>query len=304
VKNVFVLAPIVFAAPTLFGDGEPPEIGLVVETAGTALLAFAAFCLLSSGFYCINDVFDADEDRMHPIKRHRPVAAGEIPRRTALVLGVVLVAAGVMLGAVVNWSLAIVALAYAALQVLYNVGLKRAMLVDVVAVAIGFGLRAAAGAVAIDVRVSVWLLLCVFFLCLYLGFVKRLFDLSSAEAGGAADWTQPAGYEDRILLGVSATLSVVTFLMYALSDHAQSIFGTRALGFALLTPLVVIAIHRFYARASKGRSDSPLRALVEDRAVLASIVLFAAGTFATLYAPGVDRALEAVFYVTEQTIAP
>ncbi|MHC5002336.1 MAG: UbiA prenyltransferase family protein [Planctomycetota bacterium] len=312
VKNVFVLVAPVFALPPFIGTLTDDPAGVDVGPVGPALAAtaaaFVAFCLLSSGFYCINDVFDVRSDRMHPVKRRRPVATGEVGLRTAAVLGVALVAGGILLGALINLALAVILLIYAVLQVLYNVRLKRAMLVDVVTVATGFALRAAAGAVAIEVQISIWLLLCVFFLCLYLGFVKRLCDLTSAEAQGSAGWTPAAGYDDRSelnwLLGISAVLAIVTFLMYTLSGHAQEIFGARAVGLSLLTPLVIISIHRFYRRARVGLSDSPLAALREDRAVMASVILFAAGTLATLYVPGMDRAIVSLFYLTGEAGSP
>jgi 4-hydroxybenzoate polyprenyltransferase len=192
--------------------------------------------------------------------------------------------------------------------VLYNARLKRVMLVDVVTVALGFALRAAAGAVAIEIPISVWLLLCVFFLCLYLGFVKRLCDLVAAEHEAGTTWHSPAGYRSRHeldwLLGVSGVLAVVTYLMYAMSAHAWRLFGLRAFGFAVMTPLVLIAMHRFYRRAGLGSSDSPLAALREDRIVLASITLFVAGTVLSLYAPGLDTLFGKVFVSVHGTAGP
>ena len=290
VKNVFVL-PAPVAAGAAAAQLDPAA---VTHTA----VAFAAFCLVASGFYAINDVADAESDRRHPVKRHRPVASGAVRPGVALVLGAVLVAGGLGLGFALNARLGWVLAAYAALQAAYNVRLKRALFVDVVAIAIGFGLRAAAGAVAIDVRVSVWLILCVFFLCLYLAFIKRLCDISSAEAKGTADWQPPAGYdraELNWLLAISAVMAVMTYVVYALSEHARSIFGDRTIAFALMTPLVLIAIHRFYRRANVGASDSPMAILLEDRAVLASVGLFALGTLATFYVPLVEQIIERIF---------
>jgi 4-hydroxybenzoate polyprenyltransferase len=297
-KNIFVLPALVFSLPSdLAADGDPASIvlPLLIRT----LAAFAAFCLISSGFYAINDVLDAEEDRQHPVKRRRPVASGAIPAGRAVVLGVILIALSLALAALVNWLLVLVLMLYAALQASYNLRLKRVMLVDVVAVATGFALRATAGAVAIEVRISVWLLLCVFFLCLFLGFIKRLCDLSSAAKAGDEDWKSPAGYDDRMelnwLLGISAMLAIVTYLMYALSIHARALFGSRAIGFALLSPLVVITIHRFYRRASRGDSDSPLAALLEDRVVFVSVLLFSAGVVVTLFVPAVQQVLDELF---------
>ena len=287
-KNVFVLPAVVFS-------DKLSEPGAIVQAA----VAFAAFCLLSSGFYAINDVLDAERDRAHPIKRQRPVASGAVSPRAAVTLGLTCALAGLGLGWMVNLPLVAILLSYAVLQVLYNALLKRVVFVDVVAIAIGFSLRAAAGAVAIEVEMSIWLLLCVFFLCLYLGFVKRLCDISSAAQAHDIVWRPSAPYNDRDelnwLLGISAVLAVVAYLMYTLSSHAWELFGARALGLALLSPLVLIAIHRFYRRARQGTSDSPLSALRHDRAVLAAVVLFVLGVFASLYLDFVQTILETLF---------
>lgn len=310
VKNVFVLPAPVFALPTLMkgAGGSAFEHLDLTSLAVATSIAFMAFSLLASGFYCINDALDVHEDRLHPVKCRRPVASGAVSVRTAVILGIILIAIGIAGGFAVNRLLGLILVTYALLQTLYNAGLKRVMFVDVVAVAIGFALRAAAGAVAINVQISVWLILCVFFLCLYLGFIKRLCDIASAEAAGKTDWRSPAGYDDRMelnwLLGVSGVLAVMTYLMYALSDHARSIFGAKTIGFAIMSPFVLIAVHRFYRRASHGLSDSPLAALRQDRAVLASVLLFAVGTLLTLYVPSVEQALSRIFLITPTVHAP
>src|SRR5579864_9186645 len=251
-KNVLVLAPLVFSRrlPAWSADWR-------------ALVAFLCFVLLSSGFYCINDALDVNEDRAHPVKRLRPVAVGQITPRAAMMLGLWLILAGIAAGFSVRLLLGTMCLLYVVLQIAYNGRLKRVMMVDVTAVALGFVLRTAAGAAAIKVQLSIWLALCVFFLTLYLGFIKRLCDLSTAEraaaqAGqaGLGGWHSIAGYDSRSelnwLLGLTAVLAVMTYLMYALSEHTEQIFHSSSIGigFAILTPLVVIAIHRFYRRAS------------------------------------------------------
>ena len=300
VKNVFVLPALAFSLPTLLANDHDAGLWNEIQPLlGPTLVAFAAFCLISSGFYGINDVLDVKSDRLHPIKRLRPVASGAISPVVALVFSMALIAGAFALASWVSRNLALVLAMYALVQSLYNILLKRVMLVDVVAVAIGFALRATAGAVAIEVQISVWLIMCVFFLCVYLGFVKRLCDLSSAQTHGARQWHSVAGYDDRNelnwLLGVSAVLAIVTYLMYALSDHAWSIFGSRSIGFALLSPLVMITIHRFYRRASTGESDSPLQALRSDRTVAVSVMLFVVGVLVTLYVPAVQTVLDELF---------
>lgn len=299
VKNVFVLVPIVFY---LAGEGSRTAPGEVRAQMIAVALAFVSFCLASSGFYAINDALDAAEDRTHPVKRRRPVASGAVPSTTAFALGAALVATSMVTALLVNGTLLVVVALYAILQVAYNLRLKRVVFVDVASIALGFCLRAVAGAVAINVSISVWLVLCVFFLTLYLGFTKRLCDLTSAEnarrAGQAILWKQRAGYGSRDelnwLLAVGGVMTVLMYLMYALSDHARRLFGERATGFALLSPFVLVVIHRFYRRANYGLSDSPLETLTQDRAVLVAVTLFVGGIAATLFVPQVAVFLRTV----------
>lgn len=301
IKSVFVFVPIVF---WLAGAGRATPLDEAMVRLLDAAIAFVAFCLVASGFYCMNDALDAPEDRTHPVKRRRPVASGAVSVRAAWTLGISLVLASLAVAATVRMALVGVIVFYVLMQVAYNLRLKRTPFVDVGTISLGFVLRAIAGGVAVDVPVSIWLLLCVFFLTLYLGFIKRLCDLSSAEnarrAGVQVSWRPRAGYESRDelnwLLAVSGVMTVLMYLMYALSEHARSLFGARAAGFALLSPLVVVVIHRFYRRANQGLSDSPLEILTHDRTVLVAVLCFTAGTLATLFVPQVAAFLEAQLY--------
>lgn len=300
IKNVFVLIPIVF---WLAGPGRSTPVDEAMVKMRLAAVAFACFCLVASGFYCINDALDAPQDRTHPVKRRRPVAAGEISARMALVLGVALIAASLALAVVVGRGLVTVVAIYALLQVGYNLRLKRVPFVDVATIALGFCLRAIGGGVAVTAPISVWLLLCVFFLTLYLGFIKRLCDLASAEsarrAGATVEWKPRAGYGSRDelnwLLAVGGVTTILMYLMYSLSEHARQLFGERAVGFALLSPFVMVVIHRFYRRANLGLSDSPLETLTQDRAVLVAVLCFVAGTLAVLFVPQVADFLTVQF---------
>ncbi len=276
-KNVFVLVPVIFWLP---GEGRMEGARAASELVGGVAWMFAAFCLAASGFYAINDAIDARSDRMHPVKRRRPVASGAIGSVQALVAGVALVAGALACAAMVSKAAVAVLAAYAVLQVAYNLGLKRVAFLDVTCLAVGFCLRAAGGAIAIDIAISVWLLLCVFFLTLYLGFMKRQCDMVSASRDGTA-WTTSAPYRGTAeldwLMGVSATMTTLML--------------------ALLTPLVLLVVYRFWRRAAEGRSDSPLAALIEDPLVRLGIAGFAAGAWAVLYVPGVQSVLERVLLV-------
>jgi 4-hydroxybenzoate polyprenyltransferase len=192
---------------------------------------------------------------------------------------------------------------YVALQVAYNAKLKRVRLVDVSTVATGFVLRAIAGALAIGIEVSTWLVVVVFALTLFLAFVKRLGDLRAAELararGEGADWRPRAGYDSaedlNWLLAVTGSVTMMAYLVYSLSDHARGIFGVRATGFALLAPLVFVVIHRMYLRANLGKADSPVGAVVADKGARAATVLFVSGVLAVLFWPPAAEALDAVF---------
>ena len=303
VKNLFVVPAFFFALPMVnreaiaSGDAAP-WVELVVLT----ILTFIAFCLVASSVYAFNDVCDAASDRNHPIKRKRPVAAGDVTATQALSISLVLLVVGLVLGFFVGLGVGVVLSLYLLLQCAYNGGLKRIMLVDTSILAAGFGLRSAAGAMAISVPISIWLLGCVFFLTLYLAFTKRLCDLSSEELRGDGNWRSPAGYNNRIelnwLLGVSATLAMVAYLVYAMSDHAMDLFGTRAFGFALLSPLILISIHRFYRVSSEGQTDSPLDALMSDMVLAIAVLLFGIGILVVLYVPQVQELLGEIFDVS------
>jgi len=294
-KNSFVLLAFVFWAANAVRTQTAEEVW---AKGGAVVLAFVAFCLVASGFYAINDAIDAAKDRGHPVKARRPVASGAVTVTQAVGLGCTLIAGALAVGFTTDEGLGWAVALYGFLQVLYNLGLKRIAFVDVTTIAAGFALRAAAGALAIDVQISVWLVLCVFFLCLYLGFIKRMCDLVAAERAGSR-WSSSAGYRGREelqwLLGVSAVVTTLMYLSYTLSAHTWALYGPRAYGLAMLTPVVLLAIHRFWRRANDGSSDSPLDALRNDRVVLGSIVLFFALLGVVMFVPQAAEVLDRVF---------
>ena len=297
-KNAFVLVPVVF-----WMAGDPAGREDVPGHLLKALLAVISFSMVGSGFYAVNDALDAEEDRKHPVKRRRPVASGRVRPSTAVAIGVLLIAASLVVAWWVRPSVLTVIVIYVALQVAYNARLKRVRLVDVVTVASGFVLRAIAGALAVGIAVSTWLVVVVFALTLFLGFVKRLGDLRAAELAAArgevTGWKPRAGYDSAEdlngLLAVTGSVSMMSYLVYSLSDHARGIFGVRATGFALLAPLVLVVIHRLYLRANSGRADSPVAAVVADRSARLATVLFVVGVLAVLYWPPVAEAIGSVF---------
>src|SRR2546421_3400123 len=194
-KNLLVFAGIVFAA----------KLGDAVRW-GEALAAFGAYCALSSAAYLVNDLRDREHDRLHPVKRERPIARGELSATAAVAIAVVLTLGAVAVGAWLGWASLGLLAGFAALQLGYSFGLKHVVLVDVLAIGGLFVIRAAAGAVAVDVRISPWLLLCTALLALFLALAKRRGGLRPLGPRGTPG---PAGPEGRPLGLVAPPASAV-----------------------------------------------------------------------------------------------
>jgi len=257
VKNVFVAAPLVFAQ----------RLGHVHDLIRCGL-AVLAFCALSGAVYAFNDVRDVEADRHHPSKRHRPIAAGQLSERAALISSALLAAAALAGCLLIHWKLAAVAALYLAQNAAYTLRLKQIAFVDVGLIASGFLLRVIAGAFAIGVPTSGWLLLCTALLALLLGFGKRAHELAWATAHGEPTTTRVAlaGYRLdvlRVALLVLAVASCAAFGAYTLDVHTVAEFGTNRLIYS--APFVAIAIVRFLMLAVWRPTDvSPTEAMLKD----------------------------------------
>jgi 4-hydroxybenzoate polyprenyltransferase len=300
-KNIFVIPALIYSGQWRRFIPETRQWELDWAAIGRTVGAFVAFSLLASAIYAINDTLDAEKDRQHPVKRKRPVASGAISPAAAstfaLVLAVAAFGLSISIDPAAPW-LTLTLVMYVLLQIAYNAGLKRIMLLDVMAISSGFVIRALAGGAAVPVRVSLWLVLCVFFLCLYLGFVKRMCDLKSAERNNS-HWKSPAGYDHESdiswLLCFSGVLAILTYILYALSPQTGRLFGHRSVAFVLMVPIPVLVMHRMYMGAKRGDSDSPLGAIKDDPLVIIGCVLFAGFTVVVLSVPGLDSFLQQFF---------
>jgi len=248
-KNVFVAAPLLFSGR--FADP---------EAWAECLAAIVAFCALSSAVYLINDVCDRRRDRAHPVKSMRPIASGRLSVVAAVLAAVVLLAAGLALAGVVVWAtrgpgmplggmgLLVWTLAYLATNLLYSFWLKTHMIVDVIVVAMGFVFRAMAGAAAIAVPISPWLVVCTFTLCLYLALSKRrgeIVQLPPDQAGAARETAGAYRLEDiRYMLSVSAALAILTYALYCLAPRTVDRIGSAHMIWTL--PVVVYGIFRYH----------------------------------------------------------
>jgi len=264
-KNGFVLAPIVFSG--LVGD---PEAWL------RSLFAVAAFCAASSASYLVNDVIDREADRAHPVKRARPIAAGELSVPFALASAAVLVVLAMAVAMWLGGWFPVILIAYVALVLLYSVLLKQAVFLDVLVVAVGFVLRVVGGAVAINVPVSRWILVVAYLLALYLALGKRRTELVLLGDNAGNHRTVLGQYT---LPMVDSAISVVlgaTVLAYALYTVApDTVAKVGSEGLLATFPIVLYGLFRYlYLLHKHELGGSPTKALMTDRPLLVCVVIW------------------------------
>ncbi|MEE8467849.1 MAG: decaprenyl-phosphate phosphoribosyltransferase [Planctomycetota bacterium] len=268
VKNVFVLAALFFslaeAAQAQEGIAWAAHVGQIVNV----LRALGAFCLGSSAIYLINDVMDIESDRRHPTKRERPIASGALSIPSALAAAAVCVAGSLALGwwaRTEEGNVALVVGGYMLLNLLYSLKLKHIVLVDVFVIASGFLLRVVAGGFAASALLSDWLLLCTFFLALFLALCKRRaeIDLLGEDRGShrkiLLEYT-PAFLDQAVV--VLAACTIVNYTMYTVSPETEVKFG-KGNGLLLTVPFVVFGLFRYLllVQTQKG-GGSPTRVLL------------------------------------------
>jgi 4-hydroxybenzoate polyprenyltransferase len=260
-KNLLLFAGLVFAAK--LGDA-----GRWAEAAA----AFVAYCAASSSAYLVNDLRDAPHDRAHPIKRNRPIARGELSTERALVLAAVLGVVAVAIGAALGYASLLFLVAFVALQVGYSLGLKRIVLLDVSLIAALFVVRAAAGAAAVDVRISPWLLACTALLALFLGLAKRRGELVLVGAEAAPGRPVLEGYSLRLVdryLNAVAAATVVAYVVYTATAHTPAM--------VLTAPFVVFGLARYLMLVHRHElGEEPENVLLSDRPTLACVALWVA----------------------------
>ena len=273
-KNLAVFAPLLFAR-AVFVHG----------LAARALLAFVAFCFLASGTYVFNDWIDREEDRRHPEKALRPIAARELRARTVLLLIVLCWAAGLDLGLMLGWKFAALGATYLALQLAYTGFLKHQVILDVLCIAAGFVLRVLAGGVAIDVPISGWLFLCALLLALFLGLAKRRQELVSLEEGATQHRPSLGEYSLPLLdqmLSTVAGMCILAYGLYTVAPDTGAKVGSDRLKWTL--PFVLYGILRYLFLVHRRHvTGSPERVLFSDVPTIVNLVLYAAAVFAVLY---------------------
>jgi decaprenyl-phosphate phosphoribosyltransferase len=277
-KNVFVLAPLLFAMRLT-------DLRSLAE----ALTAFVVFCMVAGAVYLVNDIVDREADRNHPEKRNRPIASGALAVETAWVAACALVVAAVGGAALWRPAVALVVALFFLANLAYSFRLKRIPVADVLIISFGFILRVVGGGLAIDVPISLWILLCTFMLSLYLGVGKRLHERVLLGDEGVKARPALRGYRldtTRRLFRLAGLGAAGAFAAYTLSERAVVNFGTRGLIYTL--PLVLVGLWRFDRLAENGnRPTPPTEALLTDPVVVVSAVLWGIAATCIIYFPGV-----------------
>jgi 4-hydroxybenzoate polyprenyltransferase len=262
-KNLLVFAGLVFAAK--LGDA-----GRWLE----AVAAFGAYCAVSSAAYLVNDLRDREDDRMHPVKRARPIARGELSPRRAVVLAAGLAAAALALAGVLGLVSVAFLLAFAGLQAAYSFSLKHVVLLDVLVIGSLFVIRAAAGAAAVDVRISPWLLLCTALLALFLALAKRRGELVLVGAQHTPGRPVLEGYSLELvdqLVAIVAASTVIAYSLYTLTARdSKALLAT--------VPFVIFGLFRYLLLVHRDDvGEEPEQVLLTD----VPIILAVAGWIAT-----------------------
>ena len=255
VKNVFVLAPVVFAK----------EI-FAPFVLSRAAAAFFVFCLLAGAVYTMNDIADREADRVHPRKRFRPIASGRVPLNWAYALAVLLVVVSFGWALTLGIPFLLVTLAYFAQNVLYSFRLKHVAYLDVTSISAGFVLRVVGGGFATHIQLSNYLLLCTAVLALFLGFGKRRHELTSAQGSAKAQRLALEAYSARgldVALVLTGLATIGAYLAYTLDSHTREFFRTDNLWLSSI--LVVLAMARFLEIVrNRPQAESPTQEMLRD----------------------------------------
>ena len=274
-KNLIVFAALIFGH-RLF---DPAAVGF-------SLAAFLIFCALSGVVYLINDVSDREADRQHPYKRFRPIAAGRLSPASALGWALVIGASAIGLAFWIRPMFAAIAVTYVGLFAGYSRVLKHVVILDVLTIAIGFVLRAAAGAVVIAVPMSQWLLVCTILGALFLGLCKRRHELTLLAGSAGQHRRILEEYNPYLLdqmIGVVTASTLMAYIIYCTSPETIEKFGTHNL--VLTTPFPIYGIFRYLYLVHQRGSGNPSEVLLTDRPLVVCIVLWGLSVVAIIYRP-------------------
>ncbi len=266
IKNFFCFAPILFAGQLLN-----------TELFTKNILAFLAFCAVSSSVYIINDIIDIEADRVHKKKRFRPIASGEISIKQAIIILIIISAITVLLSSLINLYFVITVAAYFLINLLYSVKVKHVVILDVFFISFGFMLRVIGGAAAIQVSLSSWMILTTIFISLFLAISKRRAELSQMELENLDKQRKVLNFygiefTDQMNT-IAATGTIICYALYTVSEKAVSTFHTENLIYT--TPFVIYGIFRYlYLIHKKNLGESPTQIVTKDIPIILTTILW------------------------------
>jgi len=290
VKNIFVFAALVFGRK-LFGP-----VDEVLLSIGSAVGGFLCFCMASSAAYIFNDIIDRENDKSHPEKCKRPIAAGQVSIGQGAFLAGLCVLAALFCSYLLSMSLTVVIAAYLILSTIYTLLLKDVMILDCIIISVGFCMRAVAGAIVVGVYISPWLIVCSFTLCLFLAFGKRRSEMVMLGDDGHEYRKTLAGYSMELLdhmLDVTSGLAIMCFLLYSMDSRTEKLFGTTNLVYT--SPLVMYCVFRFSALIQRGKYSGPVKIIISDRLFQIGFVFWAVACTAIIYADKLGLDLSGVW---------
>jgi len=264
IKNIFIFAPLFFSLT--FND---PEKIL------SSFYAFFVFCIAASGIYILNDIFDLEEDRQHPEKKHRPLASGQIKKKTAYIVMSALLLSALVISYIINLDFSFVLIGYIIINVLYSINLKHISVLDIVIIALGFLLRVVAGGVVTGIEISMWLIIMTFLLAIFLGLAKRREDVI-LSGKGLKTRKNIDGYNLEFInasMVLMAGVIIVSYILYTVSPDVQEKFKTHNLFYTSF--FVVVGVLRYMQITFvEENSGNPTNLLYKDKFLQAVIILW------------------------------
>lgn len=274
VKNLFILAPLLFGKRLT-------DVSAVIS----ASMAFMVFCLLASAVYIFNDIQDAKEDAAHPEKRDRPIASGDLPASLAMIWATVLVLVAGGLGSMLGWAFFSICVLYILLMIAYCLVLKKMIVLDAMTIATGFVIRVVAGAIAVNVATTHWLIACTFLLALFLAFTKRRQELLSLSEEAAGHRQVLGTYTVKYLEQVNIIIigaAIVCYALYTVAPETIDKFGTDSLIYG--TVFVMYGMLRYLALVSDPqKGGNPSKMLLGDFPLMLTIAGWAGYNALVLY---------------------
>lgn len=274
IKNFFVFAPLIFSQNVF-------NLPLLIKT----IVAFILFCILSGAAYIMNDLQDLEEDKRHPVKSKRPLAAGRLKTTHALFACILLAFVGLVGGIFLNIHFFFALLVYFVLQISYSSWLKHVVILDVFLIAAGYFIRVIAGGLAIEVQLSPWLFICTILIALFLALSKRRHELVLLEKSAEIHRPILREYTPQLLdqmIAVVTASTVVSYCLYTISSETVAKFGTKNLLFTV--PFVLYGIFRYlYLVHQKDEGGSPEVLIIKDKPLLVDLFLWIATAMLILY---------------------